>query len=719
MRHRRPTALTILVAALVALASFAPTLARQAAPEIHGIDPANMDLTVDPAADFYRFANGGWLDRTQIPADEGQYGVFNEVNDRTTAQLLDLLGRLSTEGGVQGGTDEWKAVEMFRQGTDLTTRNAQGVDPIRPTVAEIDAIRDLSGVHQFLEGATFRGVNGLLPVQVFAGLDDSTVNATYLGGPYLGLPERDYYLEEAPGNAEVRAAYIETSAKLLGYLGYDPARAGQAAQGVYDLERRLAEPTLSREEGQDISLYNNPTPLADLAARYPLMDWPGYLETLGLEGVDPLVVTETRYLDALPGIIEATPIEVLKDYLKLELIWGASRTLSEEIEATAFSFRGTVLGGVQEQRPIEERSLEGVNYLLGEAVGKLYVDAYFPPEAKAQIESLVAELIRAYRLRLEANPWMTPATKATALAKLDKMRVKVGYPDRFRSYGAIAVEGSYAATVQNALNAETRRFLGRAGKPVDKEEWALPPQTVNAFYNPQNNEIVFPAGILQAPFFDYRADAASNYGAIGYVIGHEITHGFDIGGSQFDGDGNLVNWWSEADATAFQALNERVVAQYNGIEVLPGVTVDGQITVGENVADLGGLQVAHDALMNAIGATGIAPLPQTAATPLASPVVDAVATPIASPAASPVASPEAAAFASLTAEQRFFVAAATVWHEVTREEALRTQVQVDVHSPAKVRGTTPLRNMDEFHAAFGIEAGDPMYLPPEERVVVW
>jgi predicted metalloendopeptidase len=718
----------MLIAVLVALSSFAPVLARQAPPEAgHGINPADMDLSVDPASDFYRFANGGWLDRTPIPADEGRYGVFNEVYDRTTAQLLDLMGRLAEGGQVQGGTDEWKAVEMFRQGTDLATRNAQGVEPIRPTVDEIDAIRDLTGVHQFLEGSTFRGINGLVPIQVFPGLEDSTVNVTYLGGPYLGLPNRDYYLEEAPGNAEVRAAYVDTAAKLLGFLGYDDARARPAAQAVYDLERRLAEPTLTREEQQDFSLFNNPTAVADLATRYPLMDWPGYLETLGLKGIDPLIVTETRYLDALPAIVESTPVDVLKDYLKLELLWGASGTLSEEIEATAFAFQGGVLGGVQEQRPIAERSLETVNFALGEAVGKLYVEAYFPPEAKAQIETLVAELIRAYRLRLEANPWMTPETKATALAKLDKFRVKVGYPDRFRSYGAVAIEDSYAGTVLNALNAETRRLLQQAGKPVDKEEWGLPPQTVNAFYNPQNNEIVFPAGILQAPFFDYRADPASNYGAIGFVIGHEITHGFDIGGSQFDADGNLVNWWSEADTAAFQALNGRVVAQYDAIEVLPGVTVDGQITVGENVADLGGLQVAHDALMNALGATGVPPLPQTEATPIASPisspVVEAIASPPASPAvppiASPVASPAAIAFESLTQEQRFFVAAATVWHEVTRDEALRTQVQTDSHSPAQVRGTRPLQNMDEFHAAFGIEPGDAIYLPPEERVVVW
>ena len=725
MRSRRSMLLTMLIAALVALSAIAPALARQAPPEAgHGINPADMDLAVDPAADFYRFANGGWLDRTPIPADEGQYGVFNEVYDRTTAQLLDLMGRLAEGGQVQGGTDEWKAVELFRQGTDLATRNAQGVAPIRPTIAEIDAIRDLTGVHQFLEGSSFRGINGLMGVGVGPGLDDSTVNIAFLGGPYLGLPNRDYYLEEASGNAEVRAAYVETSADLLGFLGYDEARAAAAARAVYDLERRLAEPTLTREEQQNVSLLNNPTAIADLTTRYPLMDWPGYLETLGLEGVDPLLVTETRYLDALSAIVEGTPVDVLKDYLKLELIWTVSDYLTEEIEATAFAFRGGVLGGVQEQRPIAERALETVNFGLGEAVGKLYVEAYFPPEAKAQIEALVAELIRAYRLRLEANPWMTAETKATALAKLAKLRVKVGYPDRFRSYGAVSVEESYAATSLSAFNAETRRQLRRAGQPVDKEEWFLPPQTVNAFYNPQNNEIVFPAGILQAPFFDYRADPASNYGAIGFIIGHEITHGFDVGGSQFDGDGNLVNWWSEADVASFGELNGRVVAQYDAIEDLPGVNVDGQITVGENVADLGGLQVAHDALLNALGATGVAPLPQAEATPVASPVASpvaaAIATPLASPAATPAASPAAlAAFEGLTQEQRFFVAAATVWHEVTREEALRTQVQTDPHSPAKVRATTPLRNMDEFHAAFGIGPGDAMYLPPEERVVVW
>jgi len=714
-RRTRSSILTPLLAAFLALSIFAPTLARQATEDqVPGIDPADMDLSADPAQDFYRFANGGWLDRTEIPSDEGAYGVFNEIIDRTSVQLLDLLNEVSQSGDLEEGSDEWKAAELFRQGADLKTRNAQGIEPIQPLLDQIDQIQDLDDFHAFQETAAFSWLTGLFFVYGGSDLADSSVNAGYLSSSWFGLPNRDYYLDEEDESlAEVRAAYVDVLAEFLQYGGYTPEEAAASAQAVYDLERALVEPTLTTEEQQDASNYYNPTPIAELAERYPLMDWDAYMAELGLTDVDSLVVTEPRYLDALTGIVESTPIETLKDFVKLEVYWSFADYLDEDIGETAFSFQGGVLGGVEEQRALDERTLDQVSGMLGEAVGRLYVDEYFPPEAKEQVTILVESLIEAFRARIVANPWMTEATKAEALLKLDAMDLKIGYPDTWRTYEAVEVRDSYQASFLSAAVADIQRNLDQIGQPVDREEWFIPPQTVNAFYNPTNNEIVFPAAFLQAPFFDYEADAATNFGGIGYVIGHEITHGFDISGSQFDAEGNLRNWWTEEDLASFEALNNEVVEQFNAIEVLPGLTVDGQLTVGENVADLGGVQVAYDALelFLAEEAGG------TAATPGASPAATLDATPVtldASPAATPVAGEIA-----LTPQQRFFVSAATVWREETRDESLESQVRSDVHSPGAVRGAQPIRNMDEFYDAFGIEPGDAMYLAPEDRVVIW
>ncbi|MDQ3539484.1 MAG: M13 family metallopeptidase, partial [Chloroflexota bacterium] len=618
------------------------------------------------------------------------------------------------------------------QGTDIETRNAQGIEPIQPLLDQVDAITDLASLHEFQRTAEFSWLTGLYFVYVTSDLKDSSVNATYLSRSFLGLPNRDYYLEDAEGNAEVREAYIATLAEFLQYGGYDVAQAEAAAHAVFGLEKRLAEPTLTREEQQDASLSYNPKTLDELNTLYPEMDWSAYMRALGLTNVDTLIVTEPRYLEALDAIVNDTPIEVLKDFIKLEVYWSFADFLGEDIGQTAFEFQGGVLGGVVQQSPLEERTLDQTSGMVGEAIGQLYVDQYFPPEAKQQITTLVDSLIAAFRVRIEGNPWMTDDTKKIALEKLDAMEVKVGYPDTWLSYEAVEIGDSYFDSFLSAVNADTRRNLEKAGQPVDRTEWPVPPQVVNAFYNPTANEIVFPAGILQAPFFDFEADAASNFGAIGAVIGHEITHGFDLQGAQFDAEGNLSNWWSEEDLASFEELNQLVVDQYNAVEVLPGLNVDGQITVTENVADLGGVQVAYDALELYISSQGDA---GALASPIASPEAPFAGTPVTDPleatpvtgvsanpgeAASPIASPVALTdFDSLTPQQRFFIAYATVWREEIRDEALQTQVQIDPHSPGQVRAVLPIQNMDEFYEAFGITEGDGMYLPPEDRIVIW
>jgi putative endopeptidase len=683
---------TAVLAALLLVSSFLTAPASRATNPGRGIAIEDMDLSVDPRQDFYGYANGGWLSRTEIPPDKASYGTFTELHDLTTEQLLAILGRYAAgEAGLPADSDEAKAVAMWEQGMDVATRDALGLAPIAPILAEIDAIADRADYHAFLRGAPFRGIRGSLPVGVSPDLKDSGINAVYLGGPWLGLPNRDYYLEE--GNDAVRDAYIATNAEFLERLGKDEATARNAAQAVYDLETRLAATTLTREERQNPENSYNPSSVDEVASRYPAMDWTAYFDELGIAGADRLIVTQDTYLDELDAILQETSIETLRDYLRLQLLWNLNNNLDLELERTAFAY-SQALGGQAEMAPLEERVLGQVNGLMGDALGQLYVAEHFPPEAKAEIEELVAQVAAAFHDRLRNNAWMTPQTRERALEKLDALRVKVGYPDEWETYEDVEIGENYFGSVMSAANAALRESLSEAGKPVDRDEWGMNAQTVNAYYSPVNNEIVFPAAILQPPFFDYRADSASNLGAIGFVIGHEITHGFDLAGSKFNENGNLDDWWTAEDRERFEALNDRLVTQYDAIEVLPDLFVNGQITVTENAADLGGIATAYDALQAILAES------------------DEMAT------ASPVAQ-TAEGTKALTPEQRFFVAAATVWRAKIRDEALTTRVKSGVHAPPEVRATQPLRNMEEFFAAFGIAEGDPMYLAPEERVVIW
>ena len=541
------------------------------------------------------------------------------------------------------------------------------------------------------------------------------------------MPNRDYYIDDTEANEKVRQAYLTTSAELLVHAGHDASTAPAAVQAVYEFERALAAETFTREQRQDYSLTYNPFTVNELGQTYSLMDWQQYFQRLGLRDVDKVVVTEPGYLRALDGIVRDTSIETIKSYLTLRTVWVYSANLSLEIEETAFQYDAALLG-VSEQQPLDERVLEEVSWALTDAVGKLYVGAYFPPEAKERITELVDELIVAFGKRIDAISWMTDETKERAQTKLGKLGVKVGYPDTWETYEAVEIRDSYAGSVISVFEQQKRTNLEKYGKPVDKGEWDEPAHLVNAFYDPGANEIIFPAAILQPPFFDYQADPASNFGAIGFIIGHEITHGFDQGGSQFDGDGNLSNWWSDEDLKAFTALNQLVVDQYSAIEVLPGVFIDGQITIGENVADLGGVQVGFDALAAHLETNGASldevvngPVSETTAVAAEASPVAAFATPAEAPAvATPNASPAAVqGVRELTQRERFFIAAATVWRSKMRDEALVTLVQTDPHSPAEVRATQPIRNMDAFHGTWGTEPGDPMFLPEDERIVIW
>jgi putative endopeptidase len=682
---------TFLIACAVAVTALSPLAVVQAQDlPGQGVSLADMDLAADPAVDFYRYANGGWLDRTTIPDDFPSIETMSALDGQTRLQLVNLLIERANSGEAEPGSDEWKAIEFYGQGIDVATRNAQGIEPIEPLLELVAAIDTTEDLHQFLQESVFLSMPGLFFVSAGPDMTNSAETVAYLDAPSFGLPTRDYYLlgQDDPSIDAVRDAYLTTSTELLTLIGRDPAEAARAARAVYDFEAALAEPTLSPEESQDYSLLANATPLAELTEKYPLMDWPAYMAALGLEHVSELVLLEPRYMTKLDAIVRDTPLEVIKDFLTLQLLYSSAASLSEEMEATTFAYFGGALSGVSVQAPVEGRTFDQVNYFLGDAVGKLYVEAYFSPTAKARSEELVREIVEAFRARLERNAWMTAETKANALAKLAALKIKVGYPDEWRDYGEVEILNSYFGTALSAFNVYYRENLSQIGSPVDREEWPFPPQTVNAMYNPLNNEIIIPAAILQAPLFDAQADPASNFGAIGYIIGHEITHGFDVAGSQFDGEGNLANWWTDADYTRFAALNERLVDQYSEIEATGGAMVDGQLTLDENVADLGGIQVAYDALQLHLERHG-------------------------RPA------PDIEAAICLSQEQRFFIAAATVWRAETRAEALQTQLMADTHAPATVRATQPLRNSDAFYEAFDIGPDDPMYLGPEERIVIW
>ena len=662
-----------------------PTASPVASTGGHGELLPNMDPSVDPGEDFFRYATGGWQDRSDIPADEAAYGVSQVLGDLTIEQLLDLLDRLENSDDLAVGSDQWKAVQLFAQAMDLETRNAQGLAPIEPELDEIDAISSLDELYTFVHDSYLNGfAYGFYGISAAPDFADSSVYTAWYTGPALGLPTRDYYWVDDERNEAIREAYRAMNASLLEQAGYDAADAQDAAEKVYELEKRLAEPILRPEDFNDPGNYYNPRPVADVIAANPEFDWPAFLNMLGIPDQETVVVTQLKYLEAVDEILNGTDLQTLKDYLKLQVLQGTASDLTEELGNIVFSFYGTTLNGIEEQSPLEERALGAVNGSLGFALGQLYVDEYFPPEAKAAIEELVARLVISTRARIEALDWMSPETKATALGKLDKLRVKVGYPDKWQTYEGVTIEESLAQTQLSASLAESKRQLARIGKPVDRDEWGMLPQEVNAYYNATNNEIVFPAGILQPPFFDYEADDAFNYGGIGGVIGHEITHGFDQGGSQFDAEGNFANWWTEEDLAEFEELTTKVARQYDTVEVLPGLFVDGDLTIGENIADMGGLQIAYDALQAELAAEG-----------------------------------DPGLIEGFTPEERFFIAYANSWAEEFREEALRNLILTNEHAPPAVRAVQPARNMDEFFDAFEIEPGEPMYLPPEERIIIW
>lgn len=655
--------------------------AASAAPPL-GFDPANFDTTVRPQDDFYQFANGTWLRNTPIPPDRASFGTFDALRERSESALQELLEAAAAARGHAAGSDLQKVADYYRSFLDSARIETLGLEPLRPELNRIAQLRDRSALPQLFAQLQRIGVS--TPVAFFVGQDqkqsDRYVASISQSG--LGLPDRDYYSRDGETFERTRAAYVDYIGRLLEQAG-EPA-ASAAARTIVELETAIASTHWDRVRNRDREATYNLMTVAELQSLTPAFAWSTYLAELGADAASEVVVRQPDYLEALNGLIEATPLEAWRQYLSFKLLDAYAEVLPSPFVSARFEFRDRVLSGLDEQRPRWKRAVNATEAALGEVAGRMYVERHFSAEARARMQVLVDNLLAAFRQGIDELEWMGPETRQQAQAKLARFNVKIGYPDEWRDYSALdVVDGDAAGNRMRASRFLTGRMIGRLGQPVDRSEWGMTPQTVNAYYSATMNEIVFPAAILQPPFFDLDADDAVNYGAIGGVIGHEISHGFDDQGSRSDGDGNLRDWWTEADAHAFAERTGRLADQYSGYCPLEGLCVNGRVALGENIGDLSGLTVAYRAYQLSLGGSP-------------APVID-----------------------GFTGDQRFFLGWAQIWRMNYRDEALRQRVMVGPHSPNMYRVNGVLVNMPEFYAAFDVQPGDALYLPPEERVKIW
>lgn len=652
----------------------------------HGIILANMDTLVSPKDDFYNYVNGTWMKETKIPDDRSSWGGFSVLRKSTDKDVLEIIAKAKESGTYGPETDQAKALFIFDTKLDMEARNALGVTPLQPALDAVAGAQNLADLQTVIAsvpgvGTPFFGIGSS------ADYNDSSMNAAYLWNNGLGLPDRDYYLDEDEKSKEIRVKYVEHITRMLQMLGDDEATAKTAAEKILAMETQLAEPRFTKVERRDNRKSNNPRSIAQVQEILPALDFKKLISDLGItKEFDTIIVTQPKYVAAVNTFLTETPIEDIKTLIRWDTFNSATGMLTEDIETANWEFYNKYLRGSEKQRAADERALSTVNGTVGEALGKLYVDAKFPAEAKEKAEEMIANVISAFKVRINKLEWMGDSTKLKAIEKLDKFTVKIGYPDEWEDYSELEVKegNSYFENMRAVRKWRRDKNFAEIGEPVDKSEWGMSPQIVNAYFNPLNNEIVFPAAILQPPFYDYLADDAVNYGGMGAVIGHEISHAFDDSGARFDANGNLVNWWTDSDLEQFTTRANALADQYSKIEVLDSVYIDGKFTLGENIGDLGGLLGAYDGLQSYYAANG---RPED---------ID-----------------------GLTAEQRFFMSWATVWRTLSRDDALRTQVKTDPHSPGRYRATQPLLNIDAFYEAFNITEGDKMYLKPEDRVRIW
>lgn len=668
---------------------FLTITAQEKAKEIIGINLNHMDKTVKPSDNFFRYVNGTWLDNTEIPADRTRWGSFDELREKTDKDMMEILKEALKNPAYTADSDQGKALNLYRSVMDTITRNKQSVKPLKPYLDKINAVKSVADLNNLLIEMETQGGIGFFGVGVGTDAKNSNRNVINVGLGSLGLPDRDYYVSEDKDSKEKREKYVAHVARMFAYLGEKPAVAQANAQKVLELETAMAKPRLDRVERRDRRKTYNPMTIAELQKLTPAVNWATYLTKVGLPVVDTLIVSQPRYMTELETIFKENKVDHWKAYMRWTLLNRSAGMLSTEIGNANWEFYGKALTGAIKQRPFEERALQTANGALGEALGKIYVEKMFPAEAKEKARKMIQNVFLAYENRINNLPWMAKSTRENAIAKLKKINVKIGYPDKWKDYSKVVIVsptqgGTYFENMKNITKWRNAENFAKLNKPVDKTEWGMSPQTVNAYYNPSFNEIVFPAAILQPPFYDYRADEAVNYGGIGAVIGHEISHGFDDSGSRYNADGNLVNWWSEEDLKQFTELGGALADQYSQLEPLPGIFVDGKFTLGENIGDLGGVSAALDGLrihLKQVGNPGL---------------ID-----------------------GFTPEQRFFISWATIWRSKARDEAIKNQVKTDPHSPGQYRAYVPLQNVDAFYEAFNIKPGDGMYLVEEKRVKIW
>lgn len=641
----------------------------------------HMDPSVRPGDDFNAYVNGGWMATAVIPPDRASSSVGLDLHEEATENVRIIIEE-SAEGDYPQGSDEQKVGDMFGSYVDMETRNNLGIEPLQRDFEQIDALQDHGDLAVFWAESNKLGVDAPLSVDQNEDLKDPTryMMLVWQGG--LGLPDREYYFDESERGLEIRARYVEHIEKMFELAGLGGGK--DAAQIIMALESRIAEQHMRKEETRNWAENYNKVTREALRELMPEFAWSEYLDAAGIGGIDSLVLFQTDYLAALDDIISSTPMKDWKTYVKWHVLNANAHLLTEELDEQNFAFYGTTLNGIEQRLPRWKRAVTNVNATLGEIVGKVYVSRHFPPEAKDRMQNLVDNLILAYEKSIKELDWMGEETRAQALDKLSKFTPKIGYPDKWRDYSALEMyPDDLVGNLRRSALFEYDYKLARQDGPVDRDEWQMTPQTVNAYYNPPLNEIVFPAAILQPPFFDMSADDAVNYGSIGAVIGHEIGHGFDDKGSTFDGDGVLRNWWTDEDRAEFEARTANLVEQYSQFKPFEDLAVNGEFTLGENIGDLGGLSIALRAYELSLDGKE-------------APVID-----------------------GFTGVQRVFIGYAQGWRGIQRDEAKREQINTDPHSPREYRVNGVVRNIPEWYEAFDVTEGDDLYLPPEERVKIW
>jgi putative endopeptidase len=668
---------TIIV--LCALCYLPPAVSAQS-----GIDFVGLDKTVKPVDDLFQYANGGWIKSHPIPPDYSAWGIDQQLHEQNLTWLREIVDGLEKQAGTLDDNAR-KLRDFYLTATDAGKLNGDGVDPLKDELARIDKTQNADDLVALIAHHHLLGIDSAFSFEISPDEKQSTRYAIYLAQGGLGLPEKAYYIDDSDAELKhIRELYQAHVAKMFQLLGDSAATSAGEADVVVAVETLLAQSSRTPVQLRDIEAQYNKKSLDELKKLTPRINWDLYFKTVGADDVKEVIVQQPEFFERINVILNSVPLARWHTYLRWHLIHQAAPYLSDAFVNENFSFYGTVLNGSKEIQPRWKRALHTMDSMMGEALGRLYVELHFPPGSKQQTQEMVQNLIDAYHDRIESVTWMAPETKKEALAKLALVMRKIGYPDKWRDYSQLSIRrDSY---VQNEMRAQTFEFnfwLNKLKGPVDRGLWEMTPPTVNAYYDPTLNEIVFPAGILQKPYFDPKADAAVNYGAIGAVIGHEMTHGFDDQGRLFDSHGNMRNWWTPDDQKRFEARAAGLVRQFDACIPVDKLHVNGQLTLGENIADLGGLRIAYDAYHKSLKGKP-------------APVID-----------------------GLTGDQRFFLGFAQSWREEDRPEALKTRLRVDPHSPERFRVNVPVSNMREFYDAFGVKPGDGLYRRPDNRVQVW